>query len=251
MSPSIEKISDRILSLKAFEKKKTEQDISDLEDLQKLQKKNSKMIPNSISTEQFKEIFWKEGKKYFQSKNRHFIVDDQNRRFLDLICRYLTNDNLFEKKYNGELKKGLLIYGPCGTGKSSVIDIIRNISRTYKFKQLWFSNISVHDVISQYNLEGEHIVEKYRKGRVHFDDLGSEKLANSWGVKEKLMARIIELRYNEFKHKGTKTFTTTNLTIEELALFYGNNADANRNRFADRIYEMFNIIPLDGTSRRF
>ena len=204
-----------------------------------------------ISTDQFKELLWKEGKKYFAKGNRQFIVDDQNKLFLDLVCRYFTNDKIFEEKCKGELRKGLLIYGPCGTGKSSIFDIVQVISRKYNLKQLWFTNISIHDLVMEYNLEGEYIVEKYKQGKVHFDDLGTEKLANSWGVKEKLMARIIELRYNEFKKKGTKTFITTNLTIKDLNRFYGNNADENRNRFADRLYEMFNFIPLNGSSRRF
>ena len=65
------------------------------------------------------------------------------------------------------------------------------------------------------------------------------------------MSRIIELRYNEFKQKGTKTFITTNLTIKDLNKFYGNGFDDSRNRFADRLYEMFNFIPLGGNSRRF
>lgn len=205
----------------------------------------------NISTEQFKELFWKEGKDYFRKGNRNFTVDDQNKDFLDLICRYFTQDPLFEKKCKGELRKGLLIYGPCGTGKSSIFDIVQIISKKYNLKNLWFTNISLHDLVSRYSLEGEYLVEGYRKGKVHFDDLGTEKMANSWGVKEKLMSRIIELRYNEFKKKGTKTFITTNLTIKDLNRFYGSSTDESRNRFADRLYEMFNFIPLDGSSRRF
>ncbi|MEH6658304.1 hypothetical protein [Leeuwenhoekiella marinoflava] len=205
----------------------------------------------SMSTDQFKEIFWKEGKEYFARGDRNFIVDSENKGFLDLICNYFTNDPLFEKKCKGELRKGLLIYGPCGTGKSSIFDIVQIISKKYNLKNLWFSNISVHDLVTQYSLEGEYLVERYRKGKVHFDDLGTERIANSWGVKEKLMSRIVELRYNEFKQKGTKTFITTNLTIKDLNKFYGNGFDDSRNRFADRLYEMFNFIPLGGSSRRF
>ena len=249
---TIDKQTKRGLDSAADEKKidnKT-QHSSASEDLKKVYEKPGTQF-GSISTEQFKDIFWKEGKEYFRKRNRKFIVDEDNKLFLDLICRYFTNDILFEKKCKGELRKGLLIYGPCGTGKSSIFDIVQLIARKYKLKYLWFSNISVHDLVMQYNLEGEHLVEKYRRGKVHFDDLGTEKIANSWGVKEKIMGRITELRYNEFKQKGTKTFITTNLTIENLNQFYGNNAEDNRNRFADRLYEMFNFLYLGGSSRRF
>ncbi|MGS2738675.1 hypothetical protein [Sinomicrobium sp. M5D2P17] len=208
--------------------------------------------PKSIITiAQFKSLLWKEGQLYFGKMNRPFIVDQHNREFLNLISKYWANDIAFEKESNGELRKGLLIYGPCGTGKSSIFDIIQGISRKYHLMRFWFSSISVHDVVSQYNKEGEYVIEKFAKGKVHFDDLGTERLANAWGVKEKLLGRILELRYNEFKHKGTKTFVTTNLTIDELKTFYGNQMEERRNRIADRLYEMFNFMYLGGPSRRF
>lgn len=204
----------------------------------------------NLSISDFKKMVWIEGKEYFARLNRPFQVDDENTEFLDTICRYFMNDKSFEEIYGGELRKGLLVYGPCGTGKSSMFDIVQNISRRYNLNPLWFSIISIHDLVIEFNLEGEYAVEKYKKGKVHFDDLGSEKVANSWGVKEKLMNRILELRYNEYKKKGTKTFITTNLTIEDLIKFYGNSKDESRNRFGDRLYEMFNFIPLGGKSRR-
>lgn len=205
----------------------------------------------AISTDQFKSLFWKEGKEYFRRLNRPFIVDENNKHVLDLICKYFANDPEFETQCKGELRKGLLVYGPCGTGKSSLFDIVQNISRKYNLMQFWFTNISVHNVVTQYNLEGEYVVEKYTKGKVHFDDLGTEKLANSWGVKEKLMGRILELRYNEFKRKGTRTFVTTNLSLYDLKKFYGEGAEDSRNRILSRLYEMFNMIPLEGEDRRF
>src|SRR5690606_21976352 len=128
--------------------------------------------------------------------------------------------------------------------KSSIFDIIQNISKKYHLMQFWFTNVSVHDVITQYNLEGEYVVEKFVKGKVHFDDLGTEKLANSWGVKEKLLGRILELRYNEFKQNGTKTFVTTNLPSKKLETYY-------EARVSDRLYVMFNFVELGGKSRMY
>ena len=207
--------------------------------------------PNyNFPLDHFKKLLWIEGRQYFGELNRSFQVDDENSKFLDIICRYFANHKSFEEIYGGELRKGLLVYGPCGTGKSSIFDIVQNISRRYNLHQLWFSNISMHDLVMEFNQVGEYVDEKYKKGKVHFDDLGSEKIANSWGVKEKLMNRILELRYNEYKKKGTKTHITTNLNIEELSKFYGNSKDPTRNRFGDRIHEMFNFISLEGDSRR-
>lgn len=197
-----------------------------------------------ITSEQLKILVWRFGKIYFKRMNRKFIVDEYNVQFFDLICKYFSNDEAFEKITDGELRKGLFIHGPCGTGKSSIFDIIREISLQYNLKQMWFSNVSVHSVVSEFNKEGEHIVDKYSRGKVHFDDLGTEKLVQSWGVKENLLERLLQIRYNNFKVKGTKTYVTSNLPISEMKKIYGKQV-------FDRIFEMFNFIELGGKSRRW
>ncbi|CAM1340200.1 P-loop NTPase family protein [Tenacibaculum aestuarii] len=199
---------------------------------------------SSIPTEVLKTLIWRESKNYFKKQGREFQVDSFNKDFLHLISLYFSNNPRFENEYGGELRKGLFVYGTCGTGKSSIFDVIQIISKKYKLPYLWFKNISVHNVITNYNTEGEYVVEKYTKGRVHFDDLGAEKLANSWGIKEQLMIRIFEMRYNDFKNNGIKTFITSNLTVEDIEIKYGD-------RIYSRFFEMFNFIELNGGDRRF
>ncbi|KAF9659983.1 hypothetical protein HBA12_07035 [Tenacibaculum mesophilum] len=199
---------------------------------------------SSVPTEALKTLIWRESKNYFKQRGREFQVDGFNKDFLHLVSLYFSNNPKFESEYGGELRKGLFVYGTCGTGKSSIFDVIQIISKKYKLPYLWFKNVSVHNVITNYNLEGEYVVEKHTKGKVHFDDLGAEKLANSWGVKEKLMIRILEIRYNEFKAKATKTFITSNLNIQDVKKEYGD-------RVYSRFYEMFNFLELKGNDRRF
>ncbi len=201
-------------------------------------------IEPHLNTDVFKEVLWKEGKDYFNKMHREFTVDENNRDFLNLISLYFSKNIEFEKITDGELRKGLLIHGVCGTGKSSIFDIVQNISRKHNLKSIWFKNISVHQVTTDYNIEGEDVVKKYSRGVIHFDDLGTEKMANSWGVKERLMGRVLEIRYNEFKTNGTRTFVTTNLSLNELKKYYGD-------RVYDRLFEMFNFLELAGESRRF
>ena len=157
-----------------------------------------------IPMEWFKKELWTEGQKYFSEQNRFFEIDAENKLFLDIISRYFTNDTDFEKIVNGELRKGLLIYGGYGTGKSSIFDIVQRVSIKHNLKQIYFKNTSVHTVINEFNKEsksnekfgGELIVDKYCRGTIHFDDLGTEKMVQAWGIKEDLFDRILQVRYN-------------------------------------------------------
>lgn len=205
--------------------------------------KQEKKKQIELQTAQFKKLVWKFGKAYFKAMNRPFIVDDDNRQFLDLICQYFSNNPSFEINTDRELRKGLFIHGPCGTGKSSTLDIIEIINKHYSLKSSFFRNISVHTVVSDFTLYGEKVINKYSKGTIHFEDLGTEKIAQSWGVKENLFERILQIRYNNFKEKGTKTHITSNLPINSLETIYGKQV-------YDRIFEMFNFIELGGKSRR-
>ena len=184
----------------AQEKKDNAKIIAYFERIHK-QKETEKAI--KVTTDQFKELFWKEGKKYFANEKRLFNVDENNKLFLDVICRYFANDLSFEKVTNGELRKGLLIYGNCGTGKSSMFDIVQRVSLKYNLRHLYFTNISVHDVVNQFNKEstqnklegGESIIDKYSRGPVHFDDLGTEKMVQAWGIKENLFDRLLQTSF--------------------------------------------------------
>ena len=234
----------------AREKKENAKTIEYFEKLH--QNKNKQIIQKTITTEQFKSEVWNVGKQYFAKRGRHFVVDDENKLFLDVICKYFTSDVQFEEMTNGELRKGLLIYGTCGTGKSSIFDIVREVIIKNDLNHLYFKNTSVHTVINEFNKEsksnekfgGELVVEKYCRGTIHFDDLGTEKKVQAWGIKEDLLDRIIQIRYNKFKEIGRKTFVTTNKTLKELEKTYSPQVKS-------RLYEMFNIIPLTGEDRRF
>lgn len=216
------------------------------------QQKNKPKIKKEMSLETFKSQVWKIGKEYYAKKGRPFVVDAENKLFLELICKYFTNDIEFEEITNGELRKGLLIYGTCGSGKSSIFDIIRKVIMDNGLNHLYFKNTSVHTVINEFNkasksnekFGGELVVEKYCRGTIHFDDLGTEKQVQAWGIKEDLFDRILQVRYNNFKETGRRTFVTTNMTIKELEKRYSPQVKS-------RLYEMFNMLPLTGNDRRY
>lgn len=211
------------------------------------EKKTIKHRKRMISTNQLKELFVTEAKKYYALKNRQFEVDDNNKKYLDIFCKYFADDPAFETEHKLELDKGLFVYGNPGTGKTSSFKIIQKISINYSLKNLWIPLKHTNDIVQDFNLSEsklkDNVIKYYTRGKYLFDDLGSEVEASNFG-KEDIFIRILEHRYNEFLNKGTKTFITSNLSFEDIKIRYGE-------RIYDRLYQMFNQIKLRGESRRF
>ena len=201
----------------------------------------------NLELNQLKFILNKEAKIYFELKRKRFEVDEYNSFLLNLICKYFSQDSTFESVHKADLNKGVFIYGSTGTGKTSIFNIIQNISKKYRLKALWFPIISTSDVVHKFNTDKfkDHVINRYSNGIYMFDDLGAEGEANNLFVfgKEDIFIKILEARYNAFITKGTKTHITSNLNIAEISKRYGK-------RVEDRFYEMFNFIELNGESRR-
>jgi len=148
---------------------------------------------------------------------------------------------------NISLRKGLMVFGSYGTGKSSSFRIIQNLSRCYQVRELWFPSISTQEVVAKFNLERnkEEVIQYYSKGIFLFDDLGAEPAGNNiyqYG-KEEVFVRILLNRYRNFEEQGTKTHITTNLDLVQIENRYGR-------QLSDRFVRMFNLLKLDGPSRR-
>ncbi|MEB3344327.1 hypothetical protein U6A24_02585 [Aquimarina gracilis] len=198
-------------------------------------------------TAQLKELFNTEAKKYYLLENRNFIVNEDNKSFLNIFCKYFSQDPDFETSHKGELRKGLFVFGSQGTGKTSSFKIMQNVSKEYSLKQVWTPIVYTQKVVEQFNLaesgKTDYVIQYFSKGKFMFDDLGAEKEASNFG-KEDIFGRIMELRYNQFLQKGTKTFVTSNLNFEDIKNRYGT-------RLYDRFYQMFNVLELGGESKRF
>lgn len=198
-------------------------------------------------TNQLKILFNREANKYFKERNRFFEIDEENKNFLNVFCKYFAQDKSFETEHGGELRKGLYVFGNIGTGKTSSFEILQKVSKKNLINQIWVPMTHTHKVVEEYNLSDskhkDNVIRYYSKGKYLFDDLGAENPGSNYG-KEDVFIRIFEHRYNSFINTGTKTFITSNLNLIDIKNRYGS-------RIFDRFHQMFNILELNGKSRRF
>lgn len=195
----------------------------------------------------FKKVFFKMAQEFYAKSDIDFEVDIGNKNFLGHFCKYWNRDIAFEVLENISLRKGLLVFGSYGTGKTSSFHIIQNMAKNYQVRELWFPAISTQEVVAKFNLEKnkEDVIQYYSKGVFLFDDLGAEMEGNNifqYG-KEEVFVRILLNRYRNFESLGTKTHITTNLNLYQIEQRYGK-------QLADRFIKMFNLLKLDGPSRR-
>ena len=195
----------------------------------------------------FKKVFFKMAQEFYARTNMDFEVDGSNKSFLQHFCKYWNREVAFEVIANISLKKGLFVFGSYGTGKTTSFRIIQNLAKQYQVKELWFPSISTQEVVDRFNMEKnkEDVIRYFSKGTFLFDDLGSETAGNNiyqYG-KEEVFVRILLNRYRNFEKLGTKTHITTNLGLKQVEERYGK-------QLADRFIEMFNLLKLDGPSRR-
>lgn len=186
-----------------------------------------------------REIFLEKAYKY----EPDFIIDEANRDVINNLFLYF---NEMPGKYN--LNKGLWLCGDIGTGKSSLLFIFSELK-----KQLFdgFKIYICSKVSNDYAINGD--LDKYtynEKGYLGipvdmcFDELGRESIpANYFGQKLNVMQHILHIRYSLWQSNGIKTFVTTNDDPASIESKYGDF-------IRDRNREMFNIVLLQGKSRR-
>ena len=190
-------------------------------------------------------------KQWEANENRKMILTPENRPVYALINQYFAKDPEFNKtiltENKADLNKGLLLIGGFGCGKTSIMkayhDIGMRILEKTNDKFMYFRMVSANGIVREYEsieapADKDTFFNRYIKGKVYFDDFGTESMASNFG-KRNLMKDILEERYL----KGNPCHLTTNLSLEEIEQKYGG-------RVYDRMKEMFNVIVLKGRSFR-
>ncbi len=161
-----------------------------------------------------------------------------------LILRKLIIYTIHEedqcKEHNIDLNKGILLIGPVGSGKTSIMNILRQ----FLFREEYYLIKSARDIAFEYQKDGVDIIQKYGKQHKAYciDDLGVENNSKFFGNECNTIAEILLQRYDLLTNYGVKTHATTNLNADELEELYGN-------RVRSRLRSMFNLISFPASSK--
>jgi DNA replication protein DnaC len=190
-------------------------------------------------------IAWleKKGKKDFGDKFQFLEQDTTN--ITKLIC-YFLDDEYTAATFEIDLSKGILLSGPVGCGKTSLMALMRYVPQPNKK----FFMKTCRDISFEFIKDGYEVIQRYSHGHnTHaehknhcFDDLGTEKNLKYFGNECNIMAEIILSRYDIFISKKIYTHITTNLSASEIETAYGN-------RVRSRMRNMLNLIAFDKTAK--
>ena len=186
-------------------------------------------------------LTWLEQKaKQDYGLNFHFVEEDLSN--ITKLVAYFLKDEITANQYGLDLSKGILLSGPVGSGKTTLMTIMKYITQ----KENKFYMRTCRDVSFEFIKEGYEIIHKYSRGSYSqtdcknycFDDLGVESNLKYYGNECNVMAEIILSRYDLFISKKVITHITTNLSASEIETMYGN-------RVRSRLRAMLNLIAFD------
>lgn len=197
------------------------------------------------STYNYSEIIsWLE-QKGVELYGQSFKIQEPDHDIIYKLIAYFLKDDSTCFQLNIDLTKGILLSGPIGIGKTSLMNLMKILtSAEHKFYIK-----PCRDISYEFIQEGYEIIQRYSKGKLYpdpkticFDDLGTENNIKYYGNECNVMAEILLSRYDLFISRKIITHITTNLSATELETAYGN-------RVRSRLRSMVNLISFDKTTK--
>lgn len=182
----------------------------------------------------------KRGKEYYGDQFK--IIENDHEVIFKLLV-YFIGDTCQAKELAIDLDKGILLTGPIGCGKTSLMNLMRFVpppERNHFMKPC-------RDVSFEFIQEGYEIIWRYSRMSFNnhnpkiycFDDLGAEQSLKYFGNECNAMGEVLLSRYEYFISHDMITHVTTNLSATEIESVYGS-------RVRSRLREMMNHIYFDG-----
>ena len=186
-------------------------------------------------------IVWLE-KKGVELYGNHFKIYETDYPIIYKLVAYFLKDEPTCFQHDIDLNKGILLSGPVGCGKTSLLNLMKHLTPTeHKFIVKPCREISF-----EFIKEGYEVIQRYSSGNklqsgvknYCFDDLGTENNLKYFGNECNVMGEILLSRYDLFINKKIITHITTNLSAGEIENQYGN-------RVRSRLRAMLNLISYD------
>jgi DNA replication protein DnaC len=175
-----------------------------------------------------------------------FAVNADDYEIIYKLLIYFLRDGTEAEKHNLYFRKGILLSGPVGCGKTSLMNIIRMFQKPEER----FLIKSCRDLSFEFIQDGYSVIHKYSKLSFKndtprtwcFDDLGTENNLKYYGNDCNVMAEILLSRYDLFVSRSMLTHLTTNLNSSEIEELYGT-------RIRSRLREQFNLIAFSDSAK--
>lgn len=181
------------------------------------------------------------------SVNSDFILDESNYQIFEHLCAYFSGDKGFEA--HGSFKKGIMLFGPVGCGKTSLmkmfclnsfrpfaINPVRRIADEYAVKE--GGVLALNKYSSLVDVYPKDHFGHSQIGRC-FDDVGTEDTKKNFGNEVNVIQDVLYKIYDSELYSNFHL--TTNISAEEIEKLYGH-------RVRSRMREMFNVFKFESNS---
>jgi hypothetical protein len=198
------------------------------------QENHQKALKEAWSAARIKELM------YWTSKNEYgkdFIVNEHNKPLIVAVCYFLSRDPRFETELGYDLKKGLLIRGVSGLGKTYIV----RCAEENMLNPILF--LSMLDITAAVQKDGEYFLKWADRKICYLDDVGTEQPeVLHFGTRIHWFKDFIENYYSRNKVYN-RLMISTNHSFKEIEEKYGF-------RVRSRMKAMFNVIDVTGTDMR-
>lgn len=224
---------------------------------------------------------------FYLLNNKKYELTQDSILNIKAIVKYFANDPDFfncerlikeiaDRKLTPSFKKGILIVGDFGNGKSTIMQTFEYLiehnykialeakwSNLNKWKNLRFKVKACRNIASEYEFlkkedSKQEFLNKYTRFNYCFDDITKEQIASNYGLKNVIQI-ILENRYDDIfeKIREIKRINKTHGTLNYHKDYPGNLKLAIQSlgvkyepHMYDRVLELFNIIEFKGKSFR-